>query len=166
MNIKGQLKDDISKGNVVLFLGAGASQAAGLLGGQDLAGYLYEEAESPAEYNNFKNDISRLVAKLDKDPNFTRRWVNNHLIGYFLDTSNYKTLDYHEKIFQLNLQAVFTTNYDICIELAEHKAESRRSRLVPIVNSAERNAISDVMPGKLKYFKIHGCARGECAKLS
>ncbi len=44
MQILGQLRDDILNSKAVLFLGAGASQAAGLLGAEGLANYLFGKA--------------------------------------------------------------------------------------------------------------------------
>ena len=116
----GQLKDDILTGKAVLFLGAGVSQAAGLLGGNELANYLYDKAGALEEYKKYNNDLPRLVAKLEKNQSFSRRWVNNQFKKYFLDSKNYTDLNYHKRIFQLYWKAIFTTNYDISLELAEN----------------------------------------------
>jgi hypothetical protein len=67
VNIVGQLKDDIQSGKVVIFLGAGASQAAGLFGASDLAKYLFSKAGEPRTYDRYENDLAKLVAKFDKD---------------------------------------------------------------------------------------------------
>ena len=159
MQLLGQLKDDVLNSKAVLFLGAGASQAAGLFGGEGLANYLFEKAENIATYADFKRDLPRLVAKLDKDPSLTRRWVNNQLIQYFMDNKNYTNLDAHKKIFQLGWKAIFTTNYDQCMEFAEHTVETKRYRLLPVVDSKDSASIFSTDEGKLKYFKIHGCCR-------
>ena len=159
MQILGQLKDDISNSKAVLFLGAGASQAAGLLGAEGLANYLFGKAGNLTNYAVFKDDLSRLVAKLDKDPNFTRRWVNKQLIQCLLNNQNYTNLDTHKKIIQLGWKAIFTTNYDLCMEFAEHAVASKRYRLLPIVDPKDSASIYSTDEGKLKYFKIHGCCR-------
>jgi hypothetical protein len=159
MKILGQLRDDILNSKAVLFLGAGASQAAGLLGAEGLANYLFEKAGNIANYANFREDLPRLAAKLDKDPSFTRRWVNNQLVQYFLNNQNYTDLDAHKKIFQLGWKAIFTTNHDLCMEFAEHAVESKGYRLLPIVNPKDSTSILSTDEGKLKYFKIHGCCR-------
>jgi len=159
MQILGQLRDDILNSKAVLFLGAGASQATGLFGGEGLANYLFEKAGNIATYADFKRDLPRLVAKLDKDPNFTRRWVNNQLIQYFMDNKNYTNLDAHKKIFQLGWKAIFTTNYDQCMEFAEHTVETKRYRLLPVIDPKDSASIFSTDEGKLKYFKIHGCCR-------
>lgn len=159
MQILGQLKDDILNSKAVLFLGAGASQAAGLFSAKDLANYLFEKAGNLTNYADFKDDLPRLVAKLDKDPSFTRRWVNNQLIQYLLNNQNYTNLDTHKKIVQLGWKAIFTTNYDLCMELAEHAVESKSYRLLPIVDPKDSASIYSTDEGKLKYFKVHGCCR-------
>lgn len=159
MQILGQLRDDILNGRAVLFLGAGASQSAGLFSGKGLANYLFEKAGNLVNYTDFKDDLPRLVAKLDKDPSFTRRWVNKQLIQYFTNHANYTDLDTHKKIFQFGWKAIFTTNYDLCMEFSEHAIKSKSYRLLPIVNPKDSALICNTDEGKLKYFKIHGCCR-------
>jgi hypothetical protein len=159
MKITGQLKDDILTGKAVLFLGAGVSQAVGLLGVNELANYLFVKANRPTDYEKYKNDLPRLVAKLEKNPTFTRRWVDNKLKEYFLDSKNYSDLSHHKKIFQLHWKAIFTTNYDMSLEFAEYFTEQKLYRLLPIVNPKDNVLLSDTDPGKLKYYKIHGCCR-------
>lgn len=160
MKITGQFKDDILTGKVVLFLGAGVGQAAGLLGSNKLANYLYNKAGNIEEYKKYKDDLPRLVAKLDKNSSFTRRWVNNQLKEYFLDSKKYTNLSYHKKIFQLRWKAIFTTNYDTSLELAEHATQHQSYyRLLPIINPNDTELLSGTAMGKLKYFKIHGCCR-------
>lgn len=159
MKIIGQLKDDILNGKAVLFLGAGVSQAAGLFGGNKLSNYLFDKAGSPNEYLKYKDDLSKLVARFDKDSSFSRRWVDNKLKEYLLDSKNYNDLSYHKKIFQLRWKAIFTTNYDKSLEFAEHRADQKLYRLLPIVNSKDNAFLNDADTGKLKYYKIHGCCK-------
>lgn len=159
MKITGQLKDDILAGKAVLFLGAGVSQTAGLLGSNNLSNYLYNKAGSPEEYSKYKDALSKLVAKFDKNPSFRRRWVDNQLKEYFLNFNNYSDISYHSKIFQLRWKAIFTTNYDSSLEFAEHSTIQKLYRLLPIVNPKDNALLSDTDTGKLKYYKIHGCCR-------
>lgn len=159
MQILGQLKEDILNNKAVLFLGAGASQSAGFDGAKGLAGHLFNMAGGPTKYENLKNDLSRLVAKLDKDQYFTRKWVNNQLIEYFLGTHRKLDLDSHKKLLEYGWMSIFTTNYDTCLELAEHEMQKKRQRILPIVNPRETASILSADQGKLKYFKIHGCCR-------
>ena len=159
MNIRGKLADDILSGNAVLFLGAGVGQAAGLFGAQGLANYLFEKANKPEKYKNNKDDLARLAAKFDKDNYYTRQWIDKTLIEYFLESNRYSDLSCHKKILQLNWKAIFTTNYDISLELAEHSIKEKRYRLLPIVNPADKKLLSTSDTGKLKYIKICGCCR-------
>ena len=159
IKIEGQLRDDIMNGKVVLFLGAGASQAAGLKGAIQLTNYLFDLAGRPTAYAAYKNDLMKLVAKVDRDPLYTRKWINAKIVDYFLDAKNYVNLSNHEKLFLLNWAAIFTTNYDICLELAEQRVHSKKFRLLPLADPKEVLLINNLDPGKLKYFKIHGCCR-------
>jgi len=159
MLIQGQLKDDIAHGKVALFLGAGASQAAGLPGASSLAEWLFNEAGAPEKYVQWKHDLQRLVARLDNDLYFTRQWTNRKLTEYFIERSNYATLDSHKLMFKLNLAAIFTTNFDLCMEFAEHENEGRQWRLLPIVDPNEMASIYGKSAGRIRYFKIHGCCK-------
>ncbi len=60
MKITGQLKDDILTGKAVLFLGAGVSQAVGLLGVNELANYLFVKANRPTDYEKYKKRPSQI----------------------------------------------------------------------------------------------------------
>lgn len=153
------MKEDILNGNSVLFLGAGASQAAGVFGAKGLANYLFDKTGDQVNYVDFKDDLSRLVAKIDKDKSFTRKWVNKQVIQYFINANNYHNLETHKHIFQFDWKAIFTTNYDLCMEYAENDLKSQSYRLFPIVDPKELKAIHENHDGKLKYFKIHGCCR-------
>lgn len=157
LKILGQLKDDILNGKAVLFLGAGASQGAGLYGSKDLANYLFKKTGSLDAFDIFRDDLSRLVSKIDKDPSFTRKWVDKHMIEYFTNRQNYTNLDTHKNILHISWKAVFTTNYDLSMEYADNVLEHHRYRLFPIVDPKESESISGSHEGKLKYFKINGC---------
>jgi len=158
MEIVGKLRDDILSNRVVLFLGAGVGQAAGLLGTRALSEYLYEKADCPEKLKKYKSDLSRLVAGLDADPNFTRQFSNKHLLDYFNDKSKYTNLTYHKKLLQLPCwKTIYTTNYDICLELAENSSQGHR--LIPIVDAKDKTQLRSRDANKLKYFKIHGCAK-------
>ena len=81
------------------------------------------------------------------------------MIQYFTNIQNYTNLDTHKKIFQVSWNAIFTTNYDMCMEYAEHDLDSHIYRLFSIVNPNEKTSVYENLDGKLKYFKIHGCCR-------
>lgn len=138
-------------------MGAGASQAAGLYNAKELANYLFKEAGNIVAIEEFKDDLTRLVAVLDNDSNYTRKWVNIKMNEYFTNYKNYKSLDTHKKLLSNQWAAIFTTNYDMCMEYAENDLKSKPYRLLPIVNPKEEVALYNRHEGKLKYFKIHGC---------
>ena len=158
MKIVGKLRDDILSNRVVLFLGAGVGQAAGLMGTKDLAKYIFEKAGCPEEFKKYETDLSRLVAGLDADSNYTRQFTNKHLLDYFNDKSQYTNLTYHERLLNLSCwKTIYTTNYDISLELVENSDQKRR--LIPIVDAEDRTQLRNRDSNKLKYFKIHGCAK-------
>ncbi len=158
MKIIGKLRDDLLLNRVVLFLGAGVGQAAGLLGSTGLAEYLYEKAGCPEKLKQYKTDLPRLVAGLDGDPYFTRQFSNKHLLDYFNDKSKYTNLIYHQKLLKLPCwKTIYTTNYDISLELAENSSQERR--IIPIVDAKDKTQLRSRDENKLKYFKIHGCAK-------
>ncbi len=140
MNITGKLRQDLIDGRVVLFLGAGASQGAGLLGAAGLSEYLFAAAGSPLKYEEFKKDLASFVVRLDDDLNFTRRWVNERLIEYFLNKSNCSNLELHKALLKLPLAAVFTTNYDNCLEFASREPDER-AELLSIIDGSQKNEI-------------------------
>ncbi|NOU47283.1 MAG: hypothetical protein HOO86_09495 [Bacteroidales bacterium] len=157
MDIRGKLKDDILNGNAVLFLGAGIGIAAGLFGAKELSEFLLKESGNQNAFIKFKNDFGKLVALLDKDPQFTRNWTNGKLADYFIDDSNYKNLESHVQLLQYQWKAIFTTNYDLCIEKASQRIHNKKWRLLPISNPKYQSIVKESNPNKLKYFKIHGC---------
>jgi GTPase SAR1 family protein len=155
MDITGKLKQDLIQGKIVLFLGAGASQAAGLLGATGLAEYLFSAAGSPPKYEEWKNDLAGLVARFDDDPFFTRVWVNQQLIAYFLNKGNYSNLKLHKTLLKLPLAGIFTTNYDSCLEYVDEEPD-QRAELLPIVDSFRKDELFHPPANCLQYFKIHG----------
>jgi hypothetical protein len=159
MQLVGQLKEDILQGKAVLFLGAGASQASGLPSGRGLADHLYQCAGRPLELEAFRYDLPRLVAKLDKNSNFSRRWVNKQLIKLFVDDISKLSFDAHRKLFDVCWSGIFTTNFDLCLECAENSINNKTYRLLPLANPAEEAAIVSSALGVVKYFKMHGCCK-------
>lgn len=157
MEIRGRLREDIMNGNAVLFLGAGVGIDAGLYGAKKLANFLYNETPQVRQFEIYKDDLDQLVAHLDHDPQFTRRWTNERLKNYFLNHANYLNLTNHIQLLENKWKAIFTTNYDLVIEKASDRVAKKDRRLLPISNPQNRTLIFENEPDKLKYFKIHGC---------
>lgn len=159
MQILGKLRDDIEKGNAVLRLGAGVGMAAGLFGGEALAEYLHRKAALEKLAARAKS-LPKLVSALDKEPQYTRTWVNEQLVHYFSDRSHYTNLELIERLLRAaEWKAIFTTNFDLALELAYSQCESLPGgrRLVSISDPRETDLISSAQPRRLKYFKLHGC---------
>lgn len=159
MHITGKLRDDIGKGNAVLYLGAGVGIAAGLLGGEGLAEYLYRKAAMGTLAARARS-LPKLVSSLDKEPQYTRTWVNEQLVNYFIDRSNYTNLDIINRLLMAaEWKCIFTTNFDVALELAYNQCQAIPGgrRLVSISDPGETDLISSSSPHRLKYFKFHGC---------
>jgi hypothetical protein len=159
MRIIGKLKDDIITGNSVLFLGAGASRCCGINDAMSLTKHIYKAAGSPIEFAPFAENLAKLVAKLDRDPMYTRKWVNKVLIEYFMEPKRYSNLSHHKRIFDTPWKAIFTTNYDIALELAEFSNTDSVFRLLPITDPNDAQLVTSTDKNKVKYFKIHGCCK-------
>src|SRR5690242_19702986 len=131
MEIRGKLREDIINGNAVLFLGAGVGMAAGLHGAKGLSNYLYNNTNDQSRFERYKDNLPKLVAQLDKDPQFTRKWTEEKIKKYFLEHSNYKNLESHVSLLQHRWKAIFTTNYDLAIEKASDQIQYKKRRLLP-----------------------------------
>lgn len=156
IELRGKLRDDILNGKAVIFLGAGASIQAGFKSAKELAEFLLAKSNSSHRFEQYKNDLPKLIAKFDEDIQFTRRWVNKELTDYFLDFNNYDRLQNHTRLLKNKWRAIFTTNYDMCIENAAAELKSNL-KILPISDPDNLSLINANEPNKLKYYKIHGC---------
>ncbi len=148
------LLEQIKAGNVVLFLGAGASYNSKnkLLGsipnGQDLSdliakNFLGEDYIGKALSYNSELAISE--SSILK--------VQQFVADIFKE---FEPEQYHLKIPLFVWKAIFTTNYDLIVEKSYLKVKSKLQELIPVFKNTSRNQIF-IHDKVLPYYKIHGC---------
>jgi len=158
MQVLGKLRSDIEAGNAVLCLGAGVGIAAGLFGAEGLAEYLYQQSKLPSLAPKGRN-LQKLVAALDREPQHTRAWINERLVAYFSNRSNYTRLKVIERLLlAAQWKSIFTTNFDLSIEFASASCGALPGgrRILPLSDPGETALLSASSPQKLRYFKLHG----------
>lgn len=155
MEIPRLLIDDIRSGNIVLFLGAGASVGATSRNGEKipigkaLGQKLVEKFLDPSYADNDLSYISEIAISqkgLYEVQSFIKEIFDNFRPGV------------HQLLIPtFNWKAIFTTNYDLLIEQAyDEKLAAKEAQ--QIVNPIYRNSRQQEVfkPGHLPYFKLHG----------
>lgn len=149
-----RLLDEISDGNVVLFLGAGATVGAtdGTGGappiGNQLADRLASEflgEEYLGEPLDYVADVARSTASLYEVQDFVREIFEE-----------YQPADFHCLLPQFRWRGIATTNFDLIVERAYQQDEGLQ-RLQPIRTNTQDldEALHD--PNVVPYLKLHGC---------
>lgn len=152
MEIPHSLLEQIKLGNVVLFLGAGAS---------------FGTTNSAGEKMPLAPDLSKLISDkylggIDGDLSYTSMLSISESSIYDVQLfvseiiKKFQPLPHHLKIGNFKWKAIFTTNYDSIIETAyqlnknrlqEIKAVSKNTPIIQIFTS------DNILP----YYKLHGC---------
>ena len=150
------LKEKVMKGEVVLFLGAGASRD--VLDSKGNKTYIsvdcLKEALSTKYLDGRKQSESlSVIAEYAKDLSSLRD-VQSDIKNIFKDLG---PNTFHEKIAKFKWKAIVTTNYDLVIEKAYQNENDRLQKLVPIISNDDHldNILKD--PENLPYLKLHGC---------
>lgn len=155
MDIPHALKESIREGNVVLFLGAGASigansadgsnppsgiQLAKMISDRFLGG---EDAENPlsviAEY---------AISETDE------LTVQEYIRDIFL---KYEPSDFHNLIPTFKWAGIATTNYDLIVERAYNNNTKAAQELVPFLKNTDRVDKKLRTDNTVPYLKLHGC---------
>ena len=155
MNIPPALKETIREGNVILFLGAGASIGATspegnkLPLGEELSNLLSkkflggEDADQPlaivAEYAISETDLIT---------------VQRFIFDLF---EPFKPADTHKLIPTFKWAGIATTNYDLIIERAYEAATVPTQELVPFLSNNDRVDYKLRNNNSVPYLKLHGC---------
>lgn len=155
MEIPKYLIDQISEGNVVLFLGSGASIGAlhprneSVPIGQKLSDLIAEKFLG----ETFKNQGLQYIAELaiSETDLFT---VQKFIADIF---RKFNPNQHHKIIPTLTWKSIVTTNYDLIIEDAYSDVPKSPQELAIFIQDGER--IRDKMTSikSLPYYKIHGC---------
>jgi tetratricopeptide (TPR) repeat protein len=143
----------VKAGKVVLFLGAGASCAAGGLKGEELAVCIQREfLEEPLETNDL---IGTCTTVLDK-PGVDRTDVED-FIRKKLDL---QPTDAHIALAHNHWQAILTTNYDDLVESAYRNTPDRVQRCEPVFSFDDFSRRQSDYVNILRLFKLMGCVNG------
>lgn len=151
MPLPHQLIQQIKAGNVVLFLGAGASYGAKNIKGQsipsanDLAQLLSEKF-----LGGIKGDLSYIA-----DLSISESSLYDVQLFIREIFKEFKPTPHHLKLPEFNWKAIFTTNYDLLVEEAYGARKSNTQNLVPVFKNTPKTQIfytESVLP----YYKIHG----------
>lgn len=148
------LLEQIKAGNVVLFLGAGAS-----FGCKNNSG---DKIPSGQELSNMI--ASKFLGKdyLDKNLDYVSELaisesslfeVQNFVAEIF---KHFEPEKFHQEIPSFNWKAIFTTNYDLIIEKVYQKYRKPLQELKPVIKNTP---VTQIFTSEkiLPYYKIHGC---------
>lgn len=155
MDIPKALINQIKEGNVVLFLGSGATKGAihpegkDSPTGQELADliakqflgddYLGMRLESISEYAISESSMFN---------------VQKFIYDIF---SKYEPSESHLLIPSIRWKAIATTNYDLIVEKAYGLSSERVQSLVKFIKDGETVDEKIKTPNDMQFFKLHGC---------
>lgn len=149
------LIQEIKRGNVVLFLGSGASFGSvnrigeGIPMVPKLKEMLSVEFLGGAEQDSDLATVAELSAS-ESDLITTQIFVKKIF-------DDYEPADFHYKIPLFNWKSIYSTNYDLIIEGVYRHANDPSKKLVPIISSRDRVDALITSEADLPYVKLHGC---------
>ncbi|WP_223578510.1 SIR2 family protein [Kangiella taiwanensis] len=149
------IKQQIEKGNVILFLGSGFSK-----------GSKCSEGKSPPSGEQLRNELcdEYLDGEMKEKPlitvaNYAKNESSRRVVEQFIKDRliNLSPESYHRAISNFKWHSIFTTNYDLVLENAYSENKNRRQELAPILS--DEQDFSEIIKDKdnLPYFKLHGC---------
>lgn len=148
------LIDQIRLGNVILFLGAGASLGAEDSSGNkipnatELAKQIIDKFLSP-EYNGSSLGYAAELAISSSSLFDVQQFIAEKF-------KLFNPAKHHHKIPKFVWKAIFTTNYDLLVETSFRKASEAIQELMPVVKNTPKTQIflhDKILP----YYKLHGC---------
>ena len=137
------IADAVSRGKVILFIGAGVSMESGVPSGWDLAQKLANEIGYQPESTD---NLSTIAEYFDRE---MPGELTDRLVEWIFDIA--KPSPSHTLIPKFPWQAIYTTNFDDLIEQGYLQAKARFESI--LYNSQLRSLPDNVMP----IIKIHGC---------
>ncbi|NLR58882.1 hypothetical protein HGH93_12270 [Chitinophaga polysaccharea] len=156
MDIPKSLIDDIAAGNVVLFLGAGASYGAlhpsneSIPLGKTLSNLIAKKFLDDTYIDSDLTTVSE-IAISQKSLLDVQMFIRDDVF------SKFSPAPHHDLIPTFNWKAIFTVNYDYILELAYDKAKQQKvgiQMLNPIWKNSRQQEI--IKPNHVPYFKLHG----------
>jgi hypothetical protein len=155
MEIPKILIDQVKEGQVVLFLGAGASVGAVHPHkkipptGKELAELIAGKFLGPDFRDRSLSQVSELAIS---DADIIK--VQEFVASIFRD---FYPADFHMLIPKFIWSALATTNFDLIIERAYNQAEKSLQQLVVFKKNGERVEEKLKSPSSVPYLKLHGC---------
>jgi tetratricopeptide (TPR) repeat protein len=155
MEIPKILIDNIGDGQVVLFLGAGASKGA-----------VHPENKQPPDAKRLAEMIcDRFLEKRYRDYPLSQIAelaisetdlfaVQQYIASIFRE---FKPAEFHKLVPRFVWTAISTTNYDLILERAYEEVKDKLQQPVPIKKNGERIEEKLRSPQNVLYFKLHGC---------
>jgi len=147
--------DKITKGDAILFLGAGAAYGAldknqkASISGNELRDRLSDKFLGGKEKSKALvqiADYAKSEANIKEVQSFIKKQFQNLQPALF-----------HKLIPTFRWHAIFTTNYDLIIERAYDQVTERVQTLSPIIRDGSQFSDAISNPENLPYFKLHGC---------
>jgi SIR2-like domain len=154
-NISDWMMEKISRGQAILFLGAGSSKGAvGPKGEKALRGEELRDRISERFLGGKKKDRP-LSEVADYAKNESSLFEVQHFVGELFEPL--QPAPFHALIATFRWHAIVTTNYDLVVERAYQKCGAPIQRAVPILSDGDKfqQKISD--PGATPLLKLHGC---------
>jgi len=153
MDIPHNLLNQLEEGNVVLFLGAGASYDAIHPKGEKIpdSKKLGEALANKFLDTSYLNEPLTYISELaisERDL-FTIQTLIYEIINPF------KAADFHKIIPTFKWKSIYTTNYDFIIEDAYDKTKDRLQDLSPVIRNTRIQQIFKT-PNSIPYYKLHG----------
>lgn len=150
MNIPQELVSELCIDNVVLFVGAGISQGAGLPGWLDLIQPLAERVEYSLPANHRLITSEHLLRAAQYFVNQKGRNALGTYLQQKLDTTQINLNEPLRLVACLPISTIYTTNYDDLLERALH--EANRS-VAPVITPVQ---LAHVSSGRVCLVKMHG----------
>jgi hypothetical protein len=145
-----RIQDKMALGKVVLFLGAGASIAAGAPSSEELTEIVKKRFPSVSVDSS---DFMKVCNEVLETDGVDRRDLENLIVGQFDTLSPTET---HKEMTKYDWAAIFTTNFDDLIEAA-YTDKRRLKPCLPV--SADDIEISPNDRSKVYLFKLMGSIR-------
>lgn len=151
-----EIISQISQGKVVLFLGAGASHAAGGPSGQKLTQMIKSNfPKIDQDKNDFIEVCQDVVDTPPYDKNSLDEFVREQLLSLQPSSS-------HRAMTKYDWAAIFTTNFDDLVEVAYRTTPDASKRCKPVYSDNPQVTPSD--RSKVYLFKMMGCVQAQASE--
>jgi tetratricopeptide (TPR) repeat protein len=155
IDIPKSLLDGIFDGNVILFLGSGASYGAvhpnnaGIPQGQELSDLIVSKYLDDS-YKGKPLQVASELAISERD----LFEVQSFIADIF---DKYAPAPHHKLIPTFIWHSIFTTNYDLILERAYNECKDRAQELAVCKRNGEKMASKFSSKRNVLYLKLHGC---------